>query len=188
MIPESEFPSFDQVKHALSVINKKANPAETHGMLCGFIAAGNKMDGKSWIDIILGHHPFKTKKNRNIILALYQMSFEKLVNVEFDFQLLLPSDTELLPIRAEALSHWCQGFLAGLKLAGIDIRRGVSSDCQEALHHLTEISQLDYEIIEVTNADEIAFVEVSEYVRMATILIYTEIMLAQSTPSAPTSH
>jgi hypothetical protein len=183
MKPTLEFPSFDQVKHALAVINKKANPAETHGMLCGFIAAGNKMDGKSWIDIILGHTAFKTKKNRNTILALYEVSFEKLVSVEFDFKLLLPSDAEPLPTRAEALSHWCQGFLAGLKLAGIDIRRGVSADSQEALHHLTEISQLDYEIIEISETDEIAFVEVSEYVRMAIILIYTEIMLAQSTKS-----
>lgn len=185
-----EFPSFDQVKHALHILNQKADPAETHGMLCGFIAAGNKMDGKSWIDIALGHHTFKDKKSqqvRHVLLTLYQVSFEKLSSVEFDFHLLLPTDAESLPIRAEALSHWCQGFLTGLKLAGIDIHRGVSVDSREALHHLVEIAKLDYEVIDINDEDEIAFVEVSEYVRMATILVYTEIMLVQSN-NPPSSH
>jgi uncharacterized protein len=184
-------PSYKKVAQALKQLNSQAEPSETHGLICGFISAGTKMDGKSWIEAILGRQAGddeKSRKSREVILALYQASFEKLQSFEFDFEVLLPSDSESLSKRAEALSYWCQGYITGLDLAGIDLKANVSDDCTEALQHLLEISKLDYEFTDVNEADEMAFVEVSEYVRMATILIHNVIASHQSSASGAVSH
>ncbi len=180
---------FQTVADALQHAHARTNAAETHGMLCGFISAGKMMDGKSWIEPILGEYKTddKGKADRQVLLDLYQHSANKLQAMEFDFQLLLPDDEEQLQLRAEALSHWCQGYLMGLNLAGIDIYQGVSNDSKEALHHFQEIAKLDYDAIEINQDDERAYYEVMEYVRMAVLMLFNEFHIASQTSDGPTS-
>lgn len=174
---------YQKVNEIFQNCDQLLTPAEAHGMICGFICAGHQMDGRSWLDLILG--PVKdVDKNlvsgfKTILLELYQVSSETLQNMEFDFQLFLPPDEEPLQERAEALGYWCQGFLLAMNNVGVNEDDLTSHDGKEALNHILEISQLDYEMIEISEKDEEAYFEVMEYVRVAVLMIYSDIALQQ---------
>ena len=91
-----------------------------------------------------------------------------------DFELLLPDDNELIEERADALGAWCGSFLAGLGLSGeISKDRNLSEDVRQALEDLSEIAR-----IEAGGQDETlekAFADVSEHVRLAALLVATEL-------------
>lgn len=171
-------PDYEDVNAALSTSDSLPSAAEAHGLICGFICAGNKMDGKSWLEPILGHVQTNNeellKHYKQILLQIYEISSLKLQSFEFDFELLIPDDDAELHYRAEALSHWCQGFLIALNRAGIDFKDMPASEAKEAIQHISEISQLDYDAIEVNEKDEMAYAEVTEYVRMAVLMVYAE--------------
>lgn len=175
-------PHYQKVNDIFKLSEGLPSPAEAHGLICGFICAGNKLDGKSWLDPMLAFLP----KNidlltayRTILLELYELSSIKLQSFEFDFELLIPDDDEPLQSRAEALSHWCQGFIIALNRMGISEADMVTVDAKEALNHIFEISNLDHAMIEVTEQDEQAYAEVVEYVRMAVLVVYSEIAVEQ---------
>lgn len=176
-------PPYQKVNDIFSLSENLPSAAEAHGLISGFICAGNKLDGKSWLDPMLG---FAAKIDKDLLIAyktilleLYEISSIKLQSFEFDFELLIPDDDEPLQDRAAALSEWCQGFITALDRMGISATEMVSADAKEALDHILEISKLDYEMIEVSEQDEQAYTEVTEYVRMAVLMVYSEIAVEQ---------
>ena len=88
--------------------------------------------------------------------------------------MLLPEDDELIEERADALGAWCESFLAGLGLSGeLSKERKLSEDVRQALEDLSEIAR-----IEADGDDESlekAFADVSEHVRLASLLIANEL-------------
>jgi uncharacterized protein len=173
----STLPSFEEVHLVLSYLNAEMDAAEMHGMLCGFICAGQKMDGSALLSPILGgigDSPSE-RKYQQVLIDVYDASVEQLKSMNFDFQMLLPDDDAPLPNRAEALGEWCQGFLAGLGLAQVKMEEGKSKESREAMNHIAEISQIDYENLSICEEDEKAYAEVLEYVRMAVLMVFTEL-------------
>ena len=91
---------------------------------------------------------------------------------QFDLQLLLPADEQPLPERAEALTLWVQGFLTGLKMTNVPLTEREPSDVTEAINDMIEIAKMNHEQVVASEEDEVAFVELVEYVRVSVILIY----------------
>ena len=91
--PQSTHP-FQEIEETLFQTNGEIGAAETHGMLCGYICAGANMNGKALIDQFLhgptgdGETPLLAKR-RDMILALYNYSYEQISSMDFAFQLLL---------------------------------------------------------------------------------------------------
>ncbi len=173
-----KLPGYSDVELALLRADASLDVGEAHGLLCGFICAAKEIDGKSWLDTVLGHldmNDASAKECRGLLFRLYAVSDQQLKDMAFDFQILLPDDEQQLSKRAAALGDWCQGFMTGLGLAGLDTESAQSEDCQDALYHFAEISKIDYEAIEISEDDERSYVEVVEYVRMAVLLIYAEL-------------
>jgi len=179
--PETTLP-FREIEEMLLNTNSEIGASETHGMLCGYICAGSNMNGKALIDQFL-HGPAADIdtplliKRREMILALYNFSYEQINSMDFEFQLLLPDDDMSLPQRAHDLGEWCHGYIAGLAIAGVTINDCKSEEVRDALFRLSEIARIDYQVLEMNNADEMAFMEVSEYVRMVVLMLYTEIVM-----------
>ena len=90
-------------------------------------------------------------------------------------ELLLPPDEEGMPLRARELGRWCHGFVTGLALGGITSKELDEEECEDALERFQEIAEISYDDIEIDEEDEIAYTEVSEYVRMAVLMIYSDI-------------
>ena len=90
-----------------------------------------------------------------------------------DFELLLPDDNELIEERA---MPWARGAVPSLPVGsfGKDLKRQKSlEDVRQALEDLSEIAR-----IEAGGQDETlekAFADVSEHVRLAALLVATEL-------------
>lgn len=182
---QSKIPAFDDVFHLLVQADTQTTPSEIHGVLCGFICVGSRLNGKFWLDTLLKRlETFGTfaAEQQDLILSIYDAACRQLSGVEGEFRLLLPAATSSLTERAEALSEWCQGFLYGLSLAGNPIDTYVSEDVHEALRSITDIAKLNFDNIEIDEMDKTAYQNVSNYVESSIVMIYNE--LTDSLPSA----
>lgn len=88
---------------------------------------------------------------------------------------MLPADADPLDLRAESLSRWCQGFLAGLALGGLDKDWTLAPEMQEFLQDVVEISRLDFNTGDNAEDSEVAYAEIAEYLRMGVLLINAEL-------------
>jgi uncharacterized protein len=171
---EKQMPTFAEVDRVLQQANALVGAAEAHGLLCGVICSGTKLQGQDGLQTIYSALDVDKTLDGNVILQLYHASCWQLRDIELSFAMLLPSDDEPLADRAYSLTTWCQGFLLGLGLAGVKVDAELSADVREALVHLTEIAKLDFEKLDVSEEDETAYIEVAEYVRMVVFSLYTE--------------
>jgi uncharacterized protein YgfB (UPF0149 family) len=168
---QKSMPDFQALNHALSDTTLKLHPSEAHGLISG-VLSGDVSGKTPWQTIVTGDEdPAKT---RELLQTLFEASAAQLDEFLFEFQLILPPDSDELALRAEALTLWCQGYLTGLKLTKVQIVGRSPSDVTEAINDMIEIAKMNYEDVVATEEDEAAYVELVEYVRVAAILIYQE--------------
>ena len=165
---------------------------ETHGALCGMLCAQGATEASQWMLYVLGEHEETSKllqQTGKKLLQIHQISVEQMNDTDAEFELMLPDDDEPLEMRVEALGTWCQGFVYGLAVGGIKEETVLPEDSKELIKDILEISRAGYvadneaELAtdeEDSEEDEVAFMEVSEYVRMGILLIYEELQPLQS--------
>lgn len=168
---------FAHINLALTELGALCEAAEAHGIICGFICAGFERDETDWIEPILvtDDDPEEALSTRSgqALQALFDYSFRQLQSFEFDLMLLIPADDASLKGRSEAIGTWCQGLLTGLAMAEPGIRENAPVELQETLNDLTKITLIDYDDPQNNEENEVAYAEVVEYVRMATLLIHS---------------
>lgn len=170
-----ELPLYENVASALTAAEAVISPSEVHGMLCGFICGGRDVDPQAWLKSLFG----EVNVNAQALLDLHAYSVDRLIEMDFDFMILLPDDEQDLEVRAEALSTWCQGFVAGLGLADVKAEQLQQADVQEVLQSFSEVSRIDFSEVDTDEEDEQAYVELVEYTRMATLLVFGELAVQQ---------
>ena len=189
-------PDIEVLDEALFKVNAMMGAAESHGVLCGMLCARGAIELSEWIGHVLGD-----QEEGNVLLhdtvhqlsELHQVTMEKVNDISGSFYMLLPEDDEDLMDRTEALANWCQGFVYGLAAGGISDDTKLPGDAREILMDFIEISRAGHnigdddviEVGDVTEEDEIAFVEVVEYVRTGVLLINEEL---QTLIPSPTLH
>lgn len=171
-------PDYHSFSQAIASLQLPISCAELHGVLCGYLAAGGMRQGESYLQSILSQqHSKQTRAAATALFDVLTISQHQLSNLGFDFELLLPADDLSLATRARAFSEWCEGFTQGLTVAGFDFNKLDTDDAQEAVQHITEFAQLDYEALQVNEEDERALTEVIEYTRMAVLAIHAETLI-----------
>ena len=168
---------FKNFSYLLAEADSIANPAEIHGILCGIVCSGQKMDGNFWFHTVLNlfeSKAFLSPQHRHMVLDLYDSTCRQLCGLESELQLLLPGQEMSLPLRAQALSYWCQGFLYGLQLADRSIGKSASEETFQALSCISEIAQLDFRNIEIKEIDSKAYIGAVEFITDAVNSVYKE--------------
>ena len=175
---------YDQFYFDLSQSQTVGSPSEIHGILCGFVCVGRRLNGGFWIDSLLKRLAATRPKSRlapqGAVVSLYDAICRQLGGFQ-SFELLLPGIEHRLEDRAEALGLWCEGFLAGLglgedKLGGDSmVGRVVSDAVHETLYCIAEIAGLKTDKIEISEIDKFAFGEAIEFVTNAVPIIYKEL-------------
>lgn len=156
-------PQYGEVAEALSRLGQAGSVAEAHGALSGMLCAGGSRQGKAWLnDILAGSDDGAA---RDVLEALSADTITQLKEPGFVFQPLLPDDETELGLRVQALGEWAQAYLYGLGAGGF-ARDNLSVDVAEALKDLEEISKVEFEADHADEADEFAYAEVLEHVRM----------------------
>jgi len=170
---QQALPTYTKLDQALAKTSLKLHPSQVHGLICG-ILSGNPRCSSAWEELIGGGHKGSAKIHK-LLQGIYEVSAKQLDDFLFEFQLLLPPDSEDLPNRAEALTLWCQGYLTGLKMVEVPIVDREPSEMTEAINDIIEVAKMNYENVAANEEDEVAYVELVEYVRMAVILIYQDL-------------
>ena len=191
------FPDIPQLEDMLFNVDAALGATESHGALCGMLCAQGTTDVSQWMLYVLGEHEETSKALQQAgkkLLQIHEISVEQMNGIDADFELMLPDDDEPLEMRIEALGTWCQGFVYGLAVGGIKEDTELPEDSKELIKDILEISRAGYvadneaELAteeENSEEDEVAFMEVSEYVRMGVLLIYEEL---QPLTSSQTVH
>lgn len=195
-----DFSEIDTVLERLGVIYAAS---ESHGVLCGLLCVKGFVLYDGWIsllndeqkiqpawhdDDIPGSDDDGDKADHDeadtgaeewgLLQDLYDETMRQLNDDEYGFSLLLPNDEQPLRIRTEALVEWCDGFLFGLGAGEIKDFAQLPDDVNEISHDLAEISRAYHED-ENTEADEAAYAELVEYVRVGVLVIYEALQLTR---------
>jgi yecA family protein len=168
----NKLPEFDDFTNMLDQTEQKLHASQVHGLISGIICGGFPEES-AWQELVMGEK-LKEETSRDLDIV-YQGTRQQLKDFLMQYEIILPDDDNDLPQRAEALTVWCQGFLTGLKVAGVPVIDREDSELSEAINDLIEIAKMNYEEVIATDEDEEAYIELVEYVRMAAIMIYTEI-------------
>lgn len=169
-------PDYADFAAAIAILTPHISVSSLHGMMCGYLCAGNDSQGEAYLRALL--HNKKDESSRNALLAMFtvfSISQQQINGFDFEFEMLLPHEEESLPVRAQAFSEWCEGFIQALTLSGVSINQLDEEEAQDALQHLTEFADLDCDSLDIDEEDERALMEVSEYARMAVIRLYSDL-------------
>ena len=151
--------------------------SEVQGLLAGLMAANIYVKTDEYIARLAEYadlQPGAITQIAGTLETLFGSLHESWNGIGLDFEMLLPEDDELIAKRADALGAWCESFLAGLGLSSeLSREQKLSEDVRHALEDLSEIARVE------ANGDdeslEKAFADVSEHVRLASLLIATEL-------------
>jgi len=179
MITPAKLPQYDLFTDTIAVLGLPISSSELHGVMSGYISTGALKAGEQYIHALMVNRP--DDMTRTAIMALhnlYTITEQQMTHEGFEFELLIPNDEEEdLVIRAKAFSEWCEGYIQGVRMAGIDSEQFYDEDTEEAFQHIGEFAELDYQSIDVTPDDERSLVEVCEYTRIAVLHIFHDLNL-----------
>jgi len=170
----------DELDLALKRCGATWDAAQTHGLLSGRLAIAGADSGFEWLSQVLdGSDSSDAMRNECEVMlsTLFESTYRQLSQRQSEFEPLLPDDQDGTAVRAAALAHWCEGFLHGL----------VSSDHGEALKERLSaepMSEIIKDMLQITRAvddddseaDEQAYTELVEYLRVVAQLTYEELV------------
>ena len=166
--------SYRAVETAISGLHSHISPAEAHGILGGLLCAGTVNDCDAWLAVVLDHaDPIGdlAADDHSLLNALFDATRRVLDEQTYSFDLFLPGEEAPLNERAQALGEWCRGFLYGLGAGGN--HKTWPQECREIVQDLVEIARVDQDA--EGEADEMALMELTEYVRVGAQLIRSEL-------------
>lgn len=170
----------------LSSNGHPVSPAELHGLLLGRSCAGAGFDADAWLADaahLLENDP--ADNVRNALIGLQEMVKGELTGDDITVVLLLPGDEAALADRAAALGEWCKGFLYGFGLNSGGLT--LSGEAKEVLQDLDAISQVQ-DALEESEDGESDYMEVMEYLRVAPLLLFTELAKPAAPAAKPSLH
>lgn len=153
-----------------------ATPAELHAHASGMLVVDKDKEVDDWISIVIDDYSFEggnRTKLMPVLSALFEYAKDKLSADNYTFTPLLPGDDNELSFRLDALATWCGAFLTGLAFAGLKSDQNMHDDVHEFILDLEKISKVDT-ISDETQGEEADFVELVEYVKAGSILLYQE--------------
>lgn len=184
---------YSDIQNALDRLDTTLFPSEVHGTLCGLLCFNNVDGAHDWLATLskeVDESDLLQREAIQQINTLCQNTLQEINDPEFGFQLLLPDDDIDLETRLQSLGDWCQGFLAGLSIGGVQDLKSLPQDAIEIATDMAEIARAgtSYEFSD-SDEDESAYQELVEYIRVGVLLINEEVQSSQTeSNSPPTMH
>jgi uncharacterized protein YgfB (UPF0149 family) len=150
------------------------DPAEAHGLLCGLLCMDASLDRDQWRhearEALVENSEYSQTLDE-LLVQLFDENASQIDNLDAPVTPLLPDDDAPLSERVRALGNWCQGLLYGLGLGESGWNDRLSLESQEFLKDVADIAQVGFETDEGNEADENAYAEVVEYLRVGLMLV-----------------
>jgi len=172
---------YQELNEQLAVSELGPSAAEAHGILCAMLGTGEPRAAESWIaELLAGADGAdrstadpSTKACRRSLQDLAARTRTEIADPHLGFTPLLPEDSAPLAERAVGLYDWSCGFLYGLGLAGVDVSR-CPGPLREVCDDFAAITHLDLKDLDDSEENEQALTELTEFVRVAAMLVYEE--------------
>ncbi|MDH5547653.1 MAG: UPF0149 family protein [Gammaproteobacteria bacterium] len=180
-----------EIEQCLLRANADVEAAEAHGQLCGMLCVARELDATLWIEHVLGDQDpgnILAAEARDLLQSLYETTRQQFADGNYEFEILLPDDELDLGDRIADLSSWCQGFLYGMSAAGVSNVENLPGEVGEVVQDFLEISRAGYDPDQDEEQNERAYSEVVEYLRVGSMLVYTEFNQAEPDEQPPTLH
>lgn len=177
--------NYVELERVLTAAHGLTEAAEAHGTLAGALCAATAYRLEDWLGEILPEgraDRFITESLR----AVFDATARELRAAEMDFEVLLPADEQPIAERAEALGQWCQGFLYGLGTSRIRDVGDLPGDAGEVVRDITEITRIGVDAKDSMEANESAYAELVEFVRVGVQLLFEELEPYRAVPPSAT--
>ena len=174
------------MRHQLESSALSPSPSEAQGILCGLICGGDPQPTQTWLQQLV---PVADDAGSDLLASEARAGLAQLADRTLDdiegpargFTVLLPDETVPLEERATALYDWVRGFLFALGVLGV--RPGnLSGEAQKVLGDFTQLTYLDLNALDEGEENEAALTEITEFVRVAAMLLYEERVLEPASP------
>jgi len=167
--------NFDDISAQLKTLRLEIESAELHGLVTGWLAAGAKWSVAEANEALTEWFGGEEVSAELVTISaeLAKEILAELEDLEMGFQLLLPDDGASITVRQQNLSHWCTGFLSGFGITGRFQQKELADDVAEVFRDMARIATLDDEIPD-DDDNESDLMEISEYVRMSALYVFTE--------------
>jgi yecA family protein len=172
----------DALDAALRRCGATWDAAQTHGLLAGRLAIAGSESGFEWLSQVLeGTDPGNALRSECEVMlsALFEATYRQLSERQSEFEPLLPDDQDSTFVRAAALARWCEGFLHGLVSSehGDALKQRLSGEpLADIIRDMLQITRATVEEGGDNDADEEAYAELVEYLRVAAQLTYEELV------------
>lgn len=173
---------------ALAALLKRAGYPESaanfHGALCGALCV---MDPSHLtVERLVDEGAERTEPmdpaDREAVRCLRDAAVADLISTDMTFEPLLPADAASLSDRVDALAAWCGGFLYGISGNRRLNLKTLSEEARETLRDFTQFTQAGFDASGEPEAEERAYTELVEYVRVGAQLLFLEL---RPRPPAP---
>ncbi|MCK0163316.1 UPF0149 family protein [Marinobacter sp. S6332] len=171
-----------------------SHPSELHGALCGRLAAGSRIEEDEWLAMVCEHMGLPetaVEENEDLSVFMneaYEQALAFLKSADMSFHPLLPDDDYAIDQRLEALVAWVRGFLEGMALSAGESLGEAPEEIRELIGDMVAISQVS-EDQESDQESEQQLVEITEYIRLGALAVFTEFNPPEKPASqAPTLH
>ena len=186
--PVEQSVNHDELDAALKRCGATWDAGQAHGLLCSRLAVLGADAGTGWLDQVLaGSDPDDVLRRECEILldALYAYTHRQLSQRQSEFQPLLPDESDSTIIRAEAIAHWCEGFLHGLVSGSPDVglkKRLADEPLSDIIKDMLQITRATVDEDTEQETNEAAYADLVEYLRVAVQLTYEELAEFRSAP------
>ncbi|MGE5153775.1 MAG: UPF0149 family protein [Bdellovibrio bacteriovorus] len=177
---------YEGVRRLIETSDLSLSPSEAQGILCGLICGGDPRAVDTWLGQVLDPGGARAAdllavEARQGLARLAAQTLEEIQGPDLGLSLLLPDESEPLEERATAVYDWVRGFLFGLGVLGIGAR-DLSDQGGEILRDFFDLTRLDLNALDEGEDNEAALTEITEFVRIAAMLLYQERVLDPAKP------
>ena len=162
---------------ALAADTDPARVAETHGIVVGLLCGNPQQHEQELTDSLaaLQVGDWDSERIREQLSPALSALHAELSSPEMDFRPLLPTSDRPLEERTRCLANWCSGFMTGFGAsfpsAAMDKQ---PPETKEALQMLEQISRAASDPESDSEAEETAFFELAEFVKIAALMLREE--------------
>jgi uncharacterized protein YgfB (UPF0149 family) len=161
------------------------SPAEVHGMLTGQLCSGVVAPDAEDLGGLLEQSQHLVPVVCKLIERLLDETTEQLSHLDYHFHPLLPSDEASLQDRVNALGVWCDGFMVGFAAGYMRPDSALSAEAREILADFSQFASISDDGQDLTDSDEVDYMELVEYVRMAAITLFQQLGAMPATTGKP---
>lgn len=185
--------SYQDWRDFLLKVGAVCEPAELHGMVVGCICTQGPAGRDMWVSQAMGFMDLlEGEGGGELDVAMenfFDINLSHLTGENYQLQLLLPDDALPLSDRVDALAKWSQGFLHGIALGGGEgVGEKLDDESKDALRDIAQIAQASPQVDSDSNANEVRYAELVEYVRLAVFHLFSQLTDQLSTSSKSTFH